>query len=261
MTLCITLEETEAEKPLKFPLVRNQIPKNSSLQIHNNEAYYKKGAYALISVEEKEDSTLLDSTEEKNLQPNSEINSNKIQSPYKQGTLNENDDNSVQGIYSWPKTNSKNQNREFIQDHHEDKKVHKCLYCNYRSARKGGLNVHLRTHTGEKPYKCSYCDKSFAYKNVLQYHLLIHTGEKPHNCFQCDKSFVQKTDLKRHLLIHTGEKPYKCTYCDKSFAYKNVLQDHLLIHTGEKPHKCPHCDYKCITKSCLKSHLKHNHAL
>ena len=112
--------------------------------------------------------------------------------------------------------------------------VYHCEICNKVFTQKGGLNRHLRSHTGEKRFKCSHCDKEFANKFEVTPHERIHTGEKPYKCSYCDRKFAHQRTVIRHVLTHTGEKPFRCSYCNKQFARKYDITRHEETHK-EKP--------------------------
>lgn len=54
-----------------------------------------------------------------------------------------------------------------------EKKQHpqQCPYCDKVISSRGGLTVHIRTHTGEKPYKCQCCPASFAQRSAFTTHV------------------------------------------------------------------------------------------
>lgn len=105
----------------------------------------------------------------------------------------------------------------------------------------GGLDLHVRRHSGDRPYRCKECDKGFAESSNLKVHMRIHTGEKPHVCTRCGRSFSRVFLLQIHQRTHTGERPYSCEVCSKSFAQQGDLASHKRIHSGERPHICKIC--------------------
>ena len=112
-----------------------------------------------------------------------------------------------------------------------------CTQCKYRTAQKGHLTRHIKTHTGEQPYRCTQCNKNFADKGNLNRHMKGHTGEKPFACTQCKYRTAQRGHLTRHIKTHTGEKPYVCIKCDKSFARNDTLIRHMNNHTNQQSPK------------------------
>ncbi|KAK3880147.1 hypothetical protein Pcinc_015347 [Petrolisthes cinctipes] len=59
---------------------------------------------------------------------------------------------------------------------HEEQahKPHFCAYCNYRTAKKYNLQVHIRSHTGEKPFYCPYCPFRSTNRSDLRRHTYTH---------------------------------------------------------------------------------------
>ncbi|CAG5896365.1 unnamed protein product, partial [Menidia menidia] len=99
-------------------------------------------------------------------------------------------------------------------------------------SRKGGLDIHKRTHSGEKPFLCTICGKYFSVKSYLNYHKRTHSGEKPYMCAICGKSYSRKGGLDIHKRTHSGEKPYMCTICGRGFSRKSILDVHKRTHSG-----------------------------
>ena len=117
---------------------------------------------------------------------------------------------------------------------HTGEKPYHCDQCDYRTARKGNLTVHMRKHTGEKPYRCDYCDYRAADKNTIKNHRRIHTGEKPYACTKCAYRARVKYRLKKHMLTHTGERPFKCDNCNYRAATRSGLRKHMFAHYSRR---------------------------
>ena len=90
-----------------------------------------------------------------------------------------------------------------------------CGQCEYRSARKGGLASHMRTHTKERSYVCEHCNKRFKFSSCLNRHSRLHFGGKPYACSECDCG--TKQDIECHAQLCAGEKPFRCDECNKTF--------------------------------------------
>ena len=116
---------------------------------------------------------------------------------------------------------------------HKRDKNYLCPYCGKRFLQAGGLNSHVRTHTGERPYKCEYCSESFKVQIALIVHRRKHTGETPFECDKCNKKFKTPSQLRTHVKIHSGVKEHKCLLCGEEFR----LPHHLRAHIARKHSK------------------------
>ncbi|XP_045509140.1 zinc finger protein 37-like isoform X2 [Colias croceus] len=113
---------------------------------------------------------------------------------------------------------------------HIKTKPHQCNICNKRFTQVGGLQQHMRTHTGDRPFTCKYCPKAFTQKSGLDQHLRIHTKYKPYRCVICGKTFCQSAHLQQHMRTHTNVAPFQCSICDKRFKQSSHLNYHLKYH-------------------------------
>ena len=66
------------------------------------------------------------------------------------------------------------------------------LQCNYSTALKQNMKVHMKTHSNEKQYKCNQCTYATAY----QHHMKTHSVEKLFQCEQCNYSALLASSLK-----------------------------------------------------------------
>ncbi|XP_045582830.1 zinc finger and BTB domain-containing protein 7A isoform X1 [Procambarus clarkii] len=112
----------------------------------------------------------------------------------------------------------------------KNKKPYSCAQCQYATASKSNLIIHLRTHTGERPYSCPECSFTASFEYNLKVHMRTHTGEKPYTCPSCPLKFAQKAHLKNHLFTHTGEKPFSCQLCSAKFSRRSNLRRHIRTH-------------------------------
>ena len=72
------------------------------------------------------------------------------------------------------------------------------------------MNQHsLSVHEGIKPFKCGICDYSSAIKNDLKLHIAsVQEGNKPFKCELCNHTFSRKDVSNRHVeSVQKGIKP------------------------------------------------------
>ena len=135
-----------------------------------------------------------------------------------------------------------------------------CPHCEYKTAEKGSLWVHIKSiHKGET-YPCPRCGKIFKWKHHIQPHIKsFHMGKIfpcPH---YCEKTFTHKVNLVTHIKsIHEGV-TYPCPHCEQKLTKKVSLQRHInSIHGGETSETllCPHCDKMFTEIDRLQKHRK-----
>ena len=115
------------------------------------------------------------------------------------------------------------------------KEERECKVCGKVFSRLGGLEVHMRSHTGERPFVCSTCGKAFKDFSYLGIHMRIHTGEKQYSCTMCDKAFSTNAVLNRHMRTHSGEKQHVCETCGKGFERRDKFTAHMRTHDVAMP--------------------------
>ena len=80
-----------------------------------------------------------------------------------------------------------------------------CGLCNYKTAFKAQLKVHMNTHTKKHKVMCDSCPQVFTSQSALCYHKKIHSGLNTTKCPECDK-VLSKKNLKIHIISrHSGE--------------------------------------------------------
>lgn len=147
----------------------------------------------------------------------------------------------------------------------EDKqklKKFKCHLCEYKTAKRQGLNVHLERHING-PFRCNICSKDFPTEGRLSYHRRAHTGiyRNKYICYICNYVGVNITNVRNHMFKHTNEKPLRCEICDKYFKHRITLKRHQVTHMDKieldklKKLKCHLCDYATRNSHNLKRHI------
>lgn len=106
----------------------------------------------------------------------------------------------------------------------------KCHECNYSTAGKKRLQVHVRYHTNEGPFKCGLCLKRFRLSGNLYSHMKFQCNDISHQCLRCLRGFADKIQLEVHEK-ECKKRIYQCFICkDFNDAYKRNLIRHMRIH-------------------------------
>ncbi|KAK9873614.1 hypothetical protein WA026_023293 [Henosepilachna vigintioctopunctata] len=176
-------------------------------------------------------------------------------------------------------------------DIHNDKRIHICQICGKTYARKGVLDIHIKTQHSGKDNKslCFICGKSFGTLSLLNSHLNHKHVEddlakKSYQCEMCNRFFISKLSLKFHQKFSHEKNPiwrcgYKkrnkvistdqsviikqqkhkyCTFCLK-YVKSSEYKMHMLVHKNMKIFQCKICN-KQFGQGCrLKSHMKMHH--
>ena len=133
--------------------------------------------------------------------------------------------------------------------------------CNVVLCSKNSLKLHQTSqhNIGEK-FQCDQCDYQTAYKDALNIHVgTVHENVR-YQCEQCDYRATQKSALNIHIRAqHEGVK-FTCDMCGKLFRQYSSLIKHIEYKHGERKFKCDECDYLAGQPQHLTSHLlsKHN---
>uniref|UniRef100_A0A3B5AHX2 C2H2-type domain-containing protein n=1 Tax=Stegastes partitus TaxID=144197 RepID=A0A3B5AHX2_9TELE len=156
---------------------------------------------------------------------------------------------------------------------------HTCGVCGRSFPLLSSLSQHMRRHTREKPYKCPYCEHRTAQKGSLKAHIRSHKlGLFSHNLSdkQGDEDQGQKDDAviaEPPEISSTSEKALKgkdgievgdgadagsfsCTICGQAFPQVLLLKSHMKRHRGSQDHGCRICGRRFRQAWFLQSHMR-----
>ncbi|XP_052745972.1 zinc finger protein 37 homolog isoform X1 [Bicyclus anynana] len=110
-----------------------------------------------------------------------------------------------------------------------------CQVCGKTFARRAAHYVHARSHL-PPTFACDHCDYRTAVKNQLAVHLRIHAaGPRRYQCEQCPSAYHTPSNLLNHRRkVHERLKRYACHVCGKTFFTSTDLNDHLDTHNKIK---------------------------
>ncbi|XP_037532997.1 zinc finger protein ZFAT [Nematolebias whitei] len=163
-----------------------------------------------------------------------------------------------------------------LRTHTQEKPFH-CPHCDYASAIKANLNVHLRKHTGEK-FSCEHCSFSCLSPGHLKVHIeRVHQRVKQH-CSFCVKKYSDVKNLLKHMEKHHNLKEpdvlqnyqelrlktrqglrqllYHCTTCNRHFKNQLGRERHMLMHSPQPPFACSLCDHSATKMVALAAHVR-----
>lgn len=158
----------------------------------------------------------------------------------------------------------------------EESAGHACGVCGRSFPLLSSLSQHMRRHTGEKPYKCPYCEHRTAQKGRLKAHVRSHklgllghepeadgdrdqrdSGEmpdSPENVKPPDKADavdgkVKRKSTKRKTKDPEGSDPCTCAICGQTFPQVQLLKTHIKRHRSGQ-------DRRCRQAWFLQSHMR-----
>ncbi|XP_029976948.1 zinc finger protein 516-like [Salarias fasciatus] len=169
---------------------------------------------------------------------------------------------------------------------------HTCGVCGRSFPLLSSLSQHMRRHTREKPYKCPYCEHRTAQKGSLKAHVRSHklgllshnisdkegdahqgqgddadahdppevTSGKAHNVNGKVKKKGTKKKVKRKGGGEDGDEadaaPFSCTICGQAFPQVLLLKTHMKRHRGSQDHGCRICGRRFRQAWFLQSHMR-----
>ena len=162
---------------------------------------------------------------------------------------------------------------EHLRQEHDADSVYACDVCEYATALKSNIVMHMHTHGDPKVYKCRGCQFTAPHVNIIQQHLkAIHRDngtaysvetapDKPGpvilmKCSECGYTCVDKDELKDHILqrhidvsdlmVGSGDESsggatrvqttrYKCVQCNFTSSDAYPFITHILSHKPKVP--------------------------
>lgn len=95
----------------------------------------------------------------------------------------------------------------------EENKMFQCSKCDFKSARKDGIQTHEAQRHVDKTIPCPKCEKLFGSIKLLNFHLYTHN--EPKICEHCNEK-ITLTGLRKHQQQEKCRKCQEVLFCSKS---------------------------------------------
>ncbi|XP_061822978.2 zinc finger protein 516-like [Nerophis lumbriciformis] len=166
---------------------------------------------------------------------------------------------------------------------------HTCGVCGRSFPLLSSLSQHMRRHTREKPYKCPYCDHRTAQKGSLKAHIRSHklglfsqnpgdtdTAQGGGDAVEPDTpeevsgrghnangKVKKKASKKKDSAVEgeddggwDGAGTFICAVCSQVFPQVLLLKSHMKRHRGARDHGCRICGRRFRQAWFLQSHMR-----
>ncbi|XP_051926300.1 zinc finger protein 516-like [Hippocampus zosterae] len=144
---------------------------------------------------------------------------------------------------------------------------HACGVCGRSFPLLSSLSQHMRRHTREKPYKCPYCEHRTAQKGTLKAHIRSHKlglfglGDRQANAEISDAPEMgkKKADKKKEKDSETeasDARAFSCSVCGQHFPQVPLLKSHMKRHRSAQDHGCRICGRRFRQAWFLQSHMR-----
>lgn len=91
--------------------------------------------------------------------------------------------------------------------HHDGSIAYICSICGKVASSEHALLSHKKfVHEDKRKHKCTFCDKAFRTRTVLREHIATHTGEDLYQCPHCTQTFKTNANMHHHRKrVHPDE--------------------------------------------------------
>ncbi|KAF2357903.1 Rel domain (RHD) DNA-binding domain [Trinorchestia longiramus] len=149
-----------------------------------------------------------------------------------------------------------------------------CSKCSFKTSSPTEMKIHPRMHELQKnKCFCSECDYVSENKGSIERHVMVHAYVRDGTlesflefyktsrnagpgirCPFCDEFFKDMLEVRAHIRVHTNVRSYTCSYCDFIGFSLVALSRHSHIHE-ENMLKCPYCSFTSTDQQAIKQHF------